>query len=131
MGGHLQGASLLHRGRIQEQTGNVRARRASGGGFQFYDTWARTFLDDVEFAEIPNDADWRAFFPMDHSDTWRPQLISAVANTSFAVSPHAQRGIEPPRFASLPPLAAVIMLPPPPAVASREKRLPNKSSSSK
>ena len=85
------GASLLHRGHIQEQTGNVRSRRSSGGGFQLYDTWARTFLDDVTFAGIPNDPNFRAIFPMDHSDTWRPQLISAVANISFASTARASQ----------------------------------------
>ena len=66
------------RGLIQEQTGNARARRDSGGGFQFYDTFQRTFLDDVQFAGIPNDESFRAIFPMDHSDTFRPQLINGA-----------------------------------------------------
>lgn len=50
-------------------------------GFQFYDTWVRTMLDNVTFRNFG--AKDSVFLPMIHSDQFKPQGISAVKGIRY------------------------------------------------
>eukprot|EP00039_Didymoeca_costata_P010556 m.142342 g.142342 ORF g.142342 m.142342 type:complete len:1233 (-) comp14877_c0_seq4:243-3941(-) len=94
-GAELFGSAYLHKGLIQAQTTNPNHGLYNHLGFQFYDTWTKTMLDDIVFRnfefvdddleESPYRRSYtnRVFEPMDHSDTFKPQGISAVRNITY------------------------------------------------
>eukprot|EP00039_Didymoeca_costata_P033682 m.43637 g.43637 ORF g.43637 m.43637 type:complete len:1732 (+) comp9991_c0_seq1:353-5548(+) len=95
-GATLFGSAYLHKGLIVAQSSNPAASDLySHLGFQFYDTWTQTMLDDVIFRNFKfvdgdventptrNSYTNRVFEPMDHSDTFKPQGISAVRNITY------------------------------------------------
>eukprot|EP00040_Diaphanoeca_grandis_P024470 m.134453 g.134453 ORF g.134453 m.134453 type:complete len:1710 (+) comp29740_c0_seq1:166-5295(+) len=94
-GAVLFGQAYLKHALIQAQSSNIASTITSHLGFQFYDTWTKTMLDDVIFRsfkfvdqgieEHTERAGYtnRVIDPMDHSDTFKPQGISAVRNITF------------------------------------------------
>ena len=96
-GAVIFGRAYLHRALIQAESTNINARLTSHLGFQFYDTSTQTILNDVIFrnfhfvdGDLADSTDNtrssftnRVFEPMDHSDTWKPQGISAIKNMQY------------------------------------------------
>lgn len=91
------GDAYLAHGLFQATSSNPASGITSHLGFQFYDTWTRTMLDDVTFRgyhfvdgdrlDLTNPNRWsltnRVIESMDHSDTFKPQGINAVRNITL------------------------------------------------
>ena len=87
-GAVIFGSAYLHDGLIQATTTNRETGIKSRLGFQFYDTRTQTILNNLTFrgyVRINGTAKYTnaVFSPMDHSDTFKPQGISAVQNIHF------------------------------------------------
>ncbi|EGG17944.1 hypothetical protein DFA_08945 [Cavenderia fasciculata] len=89
--GTVFGSSWLSSAIINGRSGNVARSINSKQGFQFYDTWTRTILTNINFRNFialakqpsnPQD-DNRVLVSMTHSDIYKPQGISATRNITF------------------------------------------------
>ena len=52
-------------------------------GFQFYDTWTKTMLDNITFRNFDASEDDVVILGMVHSDTFKPQGIGAMRNVKY------------------------------------------------
>jgi len=88
----LFGEAWFDKGYINGQSGNImsKSEKYDRQGFQFYDTYVKTILTNIKFANYiakaspaSDEEDNRVIISMTHSDVFKPQGMSVTKNITF------------------------------------------------
>ncbi|KAF2078218.1 hypothetical protein CYY_000508 [Polysphondylium violaceum] len=96
----LFGEAWFDQGYVNGQSGNIlsNSQKYDRQGFQFYDTYVKTILSNIKFANFiaktspaSDEEDNRVIISMTHSDVFKPQGMSVTKNITFENVAAAQK----------------------------------------